>query len=317
VAVRKASSLGVALSVPLAPTFPAHVRSASRGADVIHFHLPDPLSVISHVLTGPKDAKTVATYHNDIVRQARLLKLYRPVLDQFLDDVDRILVTSPRLRDRSPFLAPYTDKCTVVPLSIDLEEYGDYEGPEHDLPVGGGRPVILFVGRLIYYKGLEHLIDAMVEVDADLLIAGKGDRRESLERRARERGVEDRVSFLGYVDDELLHYCYDRADVFVLPSVAPSEGFGIVQLEAMAYGTPVINTDIPSGVPWVSRDGETGLTVPPEDPETLAEALNMLLADPELRERYGRNARQRVEGSFSRNRMVERTREVYRELTGE
>lgn len=314
VGVSKAGSLGVLQSVPLAPTFPAHLWSASRTADLVHYHLPDPLSATSHVLAGSSDPAVVATYHNDIVRQSTALKAYRPVLDRFLASVDRILVTSPRLRDRSPFLEPYVDKCRVVPLGIELAEYGEYDGPEYDLPVSGDRPIVLFAGRLIYYKGLKYLIDAMADVDADLLIAGKGELRESLERRARERDVEDDVSFLGFVSEEKLHYCYDRADVFVLPSIAPSEGFGIVQLEAMAYGTPVVNTDLPSGVPWASLDGETGLTVPPEDAGALADALATLVGDPQLREEFGDNARRRVEETFTLDRMVARTREVYDEV---
>ena len=314
VSVTKASSLGVALSVPLAPTFPVHLGRASATADLVHLHLPDPLSVTSWTVVRRSDVSVVATYHNDIARQERALQLYRPVLDRFLDGVDRIHVTSPRLRDESSFLAPYTDKCRVVPLSIDVDEYGDYEGPAFDLPVTGDRPVLLFVGRLIYYKGLEYAVDAMTDVDADLLIVGTGPLRESLEARARERGVADRVTFLGYVAEDRLHYCYDRADVFVFPSVATSEGFGIVQLEAMAYGTPVVNTDLPTGVPWVSRDHETGITVPPRDAAALADGLNTLLADSDLRARYGAAARVRVAEQFADDRLVDGVHEVYEEL---
>jgi rhamnosyl/mannosyltransferase len=316
VSVTKVSSLGVALSVPLAPTFPVHLRRASTSTDLVHLHLPDPLSVTSWTVVRRSDVPVVATYHNDIVRQERALQLYRPVLDRFLDGVDRIHVTSPRLRDESPFLAPHTEKCRVVPLSIDLDAYGDYEGPPFDLPVTGDRPVLLCVGRLIYYKGLEYAVDAMTEVEADLLVVGTGPLRESLEARARERGVADRVTFLGYVDDDRLQYCYDRADVFVFPSVAASEGFGIVQLEAMAYGTPVVNTDLPSGVPWVSRDGETGVTVPPRDAAALADGINTLLADPDLCARYGAAARARVAEQFADNRLVDGVHEVYEELLG-
>jgi rhamnosyl/mannosyltransferase len=317
VQVTKASSIGVALSVPVAPTYPLHLRRASRDADIVHFHLPDPLSVTSQVSVGRNTPIKIATYHNDIARQANLLKAYRPVLNQFLRNLDQILVTSPRLRDNSPFLEPYKQKCTVIPLSIDLDEYEEYDGPDFSVPVSGERPVLLFVGRLIYYKGLKYLIDAMIDVDADLLIAGKGPLREDLEARVNEVGVTDKVSFLGYVDDEKLHYCFDCADLFVLPSIASSEGFGIVQLQAMAYGTPVVNTNLPTGVPWVSIDGETGRTVSPKDSAALADGINDLLTDPNRREMYGENARARVREEFSRNQMIERTREVYDQLLGE
>jgi rhamnosyl/mannosyltransferase len=318
VETRKAASLGTVLSVPIAPTYPIHLLSKKRPADLVHYHLPDPLSVTAELLTGDGDARTVATYHNDIARtgQRRLLTAYRPVLNRFLKRVDEIFVTSPRLRDRSPFLDPYRSKCTVVPLGIDLDEFGDYDGPAYDLPGDSSRPTVLFVGRLIYYKGLEYAVDAMRTLEADLLIAGTGDLRESLQRRAYERDVEDRVHFLGYVPDRKLKYCYETADVFVLPSVATSEGFGIVQLEAMAHRTPVVNTAIDTGVPWVSRNGKTGLTVPPRDSDSLAEALRRLLDDPEARERYGLAARERVEREFTLDRMVGRYLERYDALTG-
>ncbi|WP_135824053.1 glycosyltransferase [Halorussus ruber] len=316
VRVTKAGSLGVALSVPLAPTFPFHLRSAIQEADVAHFHLPDPLSVISYLSSRDTATKTVATFHNDIVKQSTALQVYRPFLDRFLETVNRIIVTSPALLEQSEFLTPYREKCTIVPLGIDVDEFGDYSGTEFDLP-GRDRPTILFAGRLIYYKGIEYLIDAMVDVDADLLIAGSGELREELEQRAADRGVDNKVTFLGYVSDEKLHYCYERADVFALPSIAPSEGFGIVQLEAMAYQTPIVNTNIPSGVPWVSKDGETGLTVPPRDSRCLSKALRTLVEDEQLRSTLGDNARRRVEAKFTHDRMVSKTNEVYEELLAE
>jgi rhamnosyl/mannosyltransferase len=149
-----------------------------------------------------------------------------------------------------------------------------------------------------------------------LLVAGDGERRDELERQASVLGVDDRVRFLGYVGDDRLLDCYSVADVFVLPSVEPSEAFGIVQLEAMAHGLPVVNTDLPSGVPWVSQDGRTGLTVPPRDPEALATAVRRLLEDESLRERFGENARRRVETEFSEDRLLSQTLDVYRTVSG-
>ncbi|WP_238398228.1 glycosyltransferase [Halorussus salinus] len=180
--------------------------------------------------------------------------------------------------------------------------------------VDDSQPVLLFAGRLIYYKGLEYLVEAMVDVDATLLIAGDGDRREALEAHVGSLGIEERVRFLGYVTDEQLHRLYNRADVFVLPSSVPSEAFGIVQLEAMAHGTPVVNTDLPSGVPWVSQDGETGLTVPPRDSTALANAINELLSETDRRRQYGRNARLRAETRFSEERFLDDTEALYKEL---
>ena len=314
VPVTRTASLGVARSVPLAPTYPLRLRQRSRGADVVHHHLPNPLSVVSHLSTPPTDAPVVATYHSDIVRQRTALKLYRPLLRRFLDDVDHVFVTSPRLLEHSEHLAPYHGKASVVPLSVDIDDYGRYDGPPAALPGDPDRPTLLFVGRLSYYKGVEYLVDAMPSVEADLLIGGRGDRRDELEAHVDRLGVADRVHFLGHVDEDRLHACYDRADVFVLPSVAPSEAFGIVQLEAMAHSTPVVNTDLPTGVPWVSQDGETGLTVPPRDADALANAITALLDDPARRRRYGEAARDRVERQFGCERMLDTMEKRYRAI---
>jgi len=306
VRVRKTPSVGVLLSVPLAPTFPAELRAAARPVDLVHHHLPNPLGSVSQLVAGP-DTPIVATYHSDIVRQARALSAYEPVLDRFLAACDRILVTSPPLLENSPHLAPHGDRCTVVPLSVDVEAVTE----PAPAPFETEGAVVLTVGRLNYYKGAEHLVAAMPGVDATLVVVGDGPRRGELERQAATLGVADRVHFPGKVSDSELRGAYQAADVFVLPSVARSEAFGLVQLEAMANGVPVVNTDLPTGVPWVSRDGETGLTVPPGSPDALAEAITTLLADPERRRRYGRNARARVEAEFDRATMLARVESVY------
>lgn len=315
--VRRVLSLGELASSPVAPTYPLEYRRAAGTADVVHHHLPNPVGVVSALLSGKFDAPVVATYHSDIVRQRAALAAYRPLLERFLDAVDRILVTSPRLRDSSPVLSGFEDKCTVVPLSLDPDRFTAVPERPSGFPVAPGDRFVLFAGRLSYYKGVEYLVRAAAELDDPVVVAGDGERAADLRRLARELGVGDRVHFLGRVSDAELRYCYEHASVFALPSVARSEAFGLVQLEAMAHGTPVVNTDLPTGVPWVSRDGETGLTVPPRDAEALAEALDRLLSDESLRREYADEAVSRVEREFSRERMVDDVVAVYDELTGD
>lgn len=321
--VQKVATLGDVWSVPLSPTFPFALARAVAPADVVHVHLPNPVAVASYLALsdlspGSRNHSLVVTYHSDVVRQSTAMSLYRPLLHRFLDVADHITVTSPTLLEHSPHLGPHEDDCTVVPLSVDLEEYGEYSGPSFDLPVDDDRPTFLFVGRLCYYKGVTHLVDAMAALPsaADLLVVGDGEDRETLERQARELGVTDQVSFLGSVSEQTLKYCYETADVFVLPSVEPSEAFGVVQLEAMAHGTPVVNTDLPTGVPWVSKHGVTGLTVSPGDSAELADALETLADSSYLRRTYGTNARERVEDHFRCERMVDRIRSIYESAVG-
>jgi glycosyltransferase involved in cell wall biosynthesis len=171
------------------------------------------------------------------------------------------------------------------------------------------KPILLAVGRLVYYKGFEYLIRAMAEVDASLIIIGKGPRKQSLVALAEELGVSDKVTILDEVED--VNPYHHAADVFVLPSIARSEAFGIVQLEAMAAGKPVINTQLESGVPFVSPHGVTGLTVPPANASALAAAINELLGDQEMRSQFGAAAKARVQQEFTAVKMVSRIARLY------
>ena len=314
VAVRRCPTIGVAQSVPLAPTVPLAYRREAADAAIVHHHVPNPLGPVSHLLARP-DVPTVVTYHSDVVRQSTAVIAYGRVLRRFLAAVDRIVVTSPRLRDSSPHLQPFREKCEVVPLSVDLDDYGSTTSRPESLPVPESEPYVLCVGRLNYYKGVEQLVRAMQAVEVPLVVVGDGPRRDRIERLAAALGIEERVHVLGHVDEPTLQYAYQHAAVSVLPSIEPSEAFGIVQLEAMAHGVPVVNTALRTGVPWVSVDGETGLTVPPGDPDAIAAALDRLLADEALRSRLGRAARERVEERFTRERMLTEYESVYRDIT--
>jgi len=314
VKVTKASSLGILWSMPISFSFPFLLAWKSREVDILHFHLPFPLGVLSYLLMGAKQKKIVVTYHSDIVRQKKLMRFFRPFLHRFLRRADRIIVTSPSLLESSEELQLYREKITVVPSSVDLDEVDRPVLRTFDLGVSPGEKVVLFVGRLSYYKGLEYLIEAMREIEAKLLVVGEGELRKALEERAKSLQVDSKVVFLGRVSDEVLQYCYEICDVFVLPSIEKTEAFGLVQLEAMAHGKPVVNTRLPTGVPFVSIDGETGLTVEPRNARALALAVNSLLKNEELRRRYGIQGRKRVEENFSVEKMIDRLVGVYRQL---
>jgi rhamnosyl/mannosyltransferase len=152
----------------------------------------------------------------------------------------------------------------------------------------------------------------MKDIQATLLLIGEGPLRSKLEGVVSECGVSDRVHILGKVPDTTPYY--QATDIFVLPSIEPAEAFGIVQLEAMAYGKAVVNTNIPSAVPGVSLHEVTGLTVSPRDAGALAKAINTLLYDEPLRDRYGAAGRVRVEQEFTNRVMTERTMALYERL---
>jgi glycosyltransferase involved in cell wall biosynthesis len=284
--------------------------------DVINLHSPYPWGELCFLSARP-DVPSVVLYHSDIVRQKRLLAAYRPFLERFLDRVDLIVTSSPNMIEGSEFLAPRADKCRVVPFGLPLERLTATPAIERraaELRAQHlGRKLVLFVGRLVYYKGVDVLVRAMQGVDADLVVIGGGPLESHLRQLAAEIGIADRVNFLPPLQDEELHAWYHAADVFCLPSVARSEAFGLVQIEAHAAGTPVVSTALPTGVPYANQDGKTGLIVPPGDAPALSAALARLLADDSLRSRLGRQAQVRALRDFTVPRMVKDTLAVYAE----
>ena len=316
--VFRAGSIGTYFSVPISFTFPFLLKKISRDRDILHFHLPFPLAVMSYLLVRPK-GKIVVWWHSDILRPKYIYKLlYKPFLRRFLNKVDKIIVATPFHIKNSDILNDFKNKCEVIPFGIDIERFNftdEINDKVKKIRRKYGQKIILFVGRLIYHKGLEYLIQAMEGVDAKFLIIGEGYLKENLQKLVGKLKIENKVFFLGRVtDDELLAYYY-ACDVFVLPSIAKTEAFGLVQLEAMACGKPVINTNLPTGVPYVSQNEPTGLTVPPKDSKALTKAINILLNNENLRKKYGENGRKRIEKHFTKEMMIERVFNIYKKLS--
>jgi glycosyltransferase involved in cell wall biosynthesis len=315
--IERVPSLGTLLSMPIAPFFPYHIAKYST-VDLLHFHFPFPLGEISYLMNRWHiKAPTVVTWHCDIVRQKKILKLYTPLLHRFLQSMDCIVTTSPNMIEHSEFLQPYRDKCKVIPLGISPEQFE----PNKQVLIDAAkirnqykRPILFFMGRLVNYKGLSYLIDAMENIDADLLIGGSGKIRLSLEQQVRDRGLQDRIHFTGFISDEDLPAYYHASDVFVLPSVDPSEAFGIVQLEAQVCGVPVVSTNLNTGVPFANLHGVTGIIVNPGDSKALAEAINSLLTNDDRRRKLGMQARERVKSKFTVQGMGKAYFELYKQL---
>jgi glycosyltransferase involved in cell wall biosynthesis len=313
VRVHRAATWFHLAGAPICPSLISFIKRERPG--LVHIHWPNPFAVLALLLSGYR-GRLVMTYHSDVVRQRTWANFFAPFLNRVLSLCDAIIVTSPDYLSSSPVLKPYHDKCRVIPYGIDTHwlstDSSMREAEEIRNRFSG--PVILAVGRLIYYKGFEFLVQAMEQVEASALIIGDGPLRKKLDQLADRAGTRDKVHLLGEIKNEDTRPYFQACDLFVLPSIARSEAFGIVQLEAMACGKPVINTQLDSGVPFVSRRGETGLTVPPGDVDALAGAISQLMADDSLRHRFGDAGRRRVEAEFTAERMVERTLALYREI---
>jgi len=321
VEVWRAASFGFLFNASISPTFPRLYRKAVEWAELVHFHSPSPVPELTHLAFAvPEATPAVVTFHADpgTSRFKIVSPIYAPVLRRLLDRADRITATAPQNVERTDLLDNFKHKTDVIPLATEFEvspptQEERIRHRREFLGKSGDEPIILFVGRLAYYKGLSYLLRAMQNVEAQLVIVGDGELRDDLEAKAREHRVAHRVQFKGYVPDERLSDYYRAADFFVLPSIASIEAFGIVQLDAMAHGLPVINTNLPTGVPFVSQHEETGLTVEAEDSQALAAAVNRLVDNPEYRRHLGRNAARRAE-KFTEEKMLDRYDELYTEL---
>lgn len=312
VKVIKAGRLATLASTPISPPLFSWIRRLE--ADITHLHSPYPWGEMAHLLLG-RSRKTVITYHSDIVRQKNLLKFYRPFMQRILANADSIIATSPNYVRTSPQLSQVAQKCTVIPLGIDLGPFLKAQSEEVErLRQQYGPPLLLFVGLLRYYKGLGYLIEAMKEVDARLVVVGSGPMAEEWQSLANQLGLADKVFFEGRVQDERLPAYYQACDLFVLPASHRSEAFGVVQVEAMACGKPVVSTELGTGTSYVNLDEETGLVVPPRDPEALAQAIKRLLSDDQLRTEMGERARERAKLEFSHEIMIDRVVTLYQSL---
>ena len=302
-------------SQPICPELGTFLRSWQ--GDLVHLHLPNPLAAWTCLRTRPQ-GKWLGLHHSDIVRQ-RLLALPADwVLRRFYAKAAAIMVPTPQHITHSRILPEFEDKCRVIHFGVDPSLFHTQGRPwDPDLPEDWQeRPLVLFAGRLVYYKGVEVLLEAARQIpDVVVAVVGTGPDLESLKDKASALGLlHCRVRFLGEISEERLRNLYQRAAMFVLPSVLRSEAFGLVQLEAMASATPVISTDLPSGVPYVNQHEKTGLVVPPGHAQALAEAITRLATDPQTASRFGLAGRERVLREFTCQQMADQVMALYEEL---
>ena len=301
---------------------PAYLGAARRfRPDLVHAHFPNPLADLACLFT-PRRIPVVLSWHSDIVRQKSVMALYRPLQQALLRRATKVVVATPFHLQYSSWLGPFSEKVEVIPFGLDLQRFGapdpEPEAVDRLRSKAQGRAILLNVGRLVGYKGQRHAVTALKSVpDAELWLVGKGPLEAGLRQQAAELGVADRLRFFGDVADNELPRFYRACDLFVFPSETPNEAFGLVQVEAMACGKPVVACNLRSGVPYVCRDGETGLIVPPGDSERLALAIRRLLADKELARRLGDQARNRALQEFEESVMIERYLDLFRRLVAE
>ncbi len=307
VKIIRAQRLATIASTPLSLALPYQLRR--QKPDMVHLHFPYPVAEVSQWLFNRK-IPYVITYHSDIVKQQSILRFYNPILRRVLRNAARVMPTSKNYMLSSRYLRPILHSCTPAPLGIDPTPYLSEQST-----VNSQQLTVLFLGRHRYYKGVDVLLRAFVDVpNAKLIIGGDGPERQKWEALKAELNLGTRVTFLGSIPEEQKAALYQRADLFVLPAVNRAEAFGIVLLEAMASGLPCITSELGTGTSFVVQHDDTGIVVPPSQPAALATAINRLSQNPALGRAMGNRGRQRVLDEFTIERMVGRIERVYQEV---
>jgi glycosyltransferase involved in cell wall biosynthesis len=325
--VYRLTSIGSIANTNLTPALPLVLYRRAQTADVIHTHLPTPWSADLSALAGAATGTPVVlTYHNDIIGEGSanyVARLYNAtMLRNTLQIVDTIVVTQPDYRNDSSHLRSYQDKIEVVHNGVDVERFQPVTIDDAErcrLGFDVNRPNVFFLSVLDGhhgYKGLNVLLEAISLLHdrsgkvPHLLVGGDGDARSQYEQEAISLGIEDHVSFLGYIkEDDLVTY-YSEADLFALPSLSSDqEGFGLVLLEALASGTPVVTTDV-VGISEAVRNNDIGDIVPRNDPTELATTIDDLLSS----EFDSDGARALCESEYSWRSSAEQVESIYFKL---
>ncbi|MCB1324860.1 MAG: glycosyltransferase [Spirochaetales bacterium] len=322
--VYRTASLGMYFSTAFSFPFPFRLRRLYRKEhyDIVHLHFPDPLSCLSALLL-PRTANIVISWHSDVIRQRGFLKFYQPFVNRLLSRTRAVVGATPAHFTDSTQLQVLPDsKKYVIPFAVDVQRFDSSDRisrKSRELKSKhAGRFLVFALGRHVYYKGFEYLIQAVRSLpNAVILLGGSGPITGELKQAARELGVSDRVVFTGRLSEEEMLAHYHACDVFCLPSVEKAEAFGVVQIEAMLCKKPVVCFDLKNGVTYVNQHMQTGLVVPLRDVEALAEALRELQEKPALRLKLGRQGRKRAIREFSKESTRRRMLALYRSIVNE
>ena len=285
--------------------------------DIIHVHHPDPMSFLALLFIKFK-GKLVIHWHSDIIRQKYIYKFYKYVENCILKKSDLILCTSPNYYTKNPVLSEFLNKTKYLPIGLDLNTLKINEDLYNSLKSNDTNSFkIIFIGRLVGYKGLKYLIKAFSSLNHqfELNIVGDGPLLLEMKNLVNELKLDNQVNFLGNINDEDKYSYLKYSDILVLPSISRNEAYGIAQIEAMAFGKPVISTKIHrSGVDWVNDDGKTGFVVPIQDSKALSISINKLFIEKDTYKVLSKNCFKKFNDMFIHKNIVMDLNFLYNDL---
>ena len=310
--------VGKLMSTSISPQLPSYLKKNLASYDVVHVHFPDPMAALALYLQKNNKVPLVVHWHSDIIRQKTLLKLYQPLQDWILKKADRIIATSENYALHSLSLKPYLNKVSVVPIGIDASKIGAVDTCTFDIKKEHpGKKIVFALGRLVYYKGFEFLLKAATAINDDtiIIIGGDGPLFTTLQALIHQNNLTNKVFLVGKIPNVQLSSYFNACDIFCLPAIEKSEAFGVVLLEALYYGKPLVTSDIKeSGICWVNQHDKTGYNLPPKDIVALAIKINELLANKEKYAMLSANAKERFHEHFQSEKMVDSMVDVYKEI---
>ena len=347
VEVRRVRPLGHIGSAPVGFRFVAEFFKLSKWADVINFHSPNPMGEIA-LLFCPSlcGKKIICTYHGDAQKPKSLLPVYDAMLRRFFRRCGAVAVSSPPLAENSRVLkdGSVKEKIRIIPLGVRTENYENHQPSDLEkakcllasLPPSSFK--VMYAGRMVYYKGIGVLLDALrtllepsARIRADCpplqdgtsgrpisaFLVGSGPEEDEVKTFIAKNSLGGDVLVVSPQPEAVYRALLSLADCFVLPSTHKTEAYGIVLVEAMASGLPVVSTELGTGTSWVNLDGETGVVVPPGDPDALARAIAGLADNGGERlsvttARMAAAARVRVKNFFEEETMLEAYDEAFR-----
>ncbi|MBR1434914.1 MAG: glycosyltransferase [Bacteroidales bacterium] len=296
----------------ICPKMVSWLRDHCREYDIIHVHHPDPMACLALRLSG-YEGRVILHWHSDILKNKVVLAMYEPLQSWLIGRADTIVGTTPVYVAQSKALSRVQGKVTYVPIGIEPVQYDEAKAEELRGKYSG-KKIVFSLGRLVPYKGFKYLIKAAEYLPEDymVLIGGTGPLKDDLQNEINSLNLGGKVELLGFVPDEVLPALYGASDIFVMSSVMKTEAFGIVQIEAMSCGKPIVATNIPeSGVSWVNSNGESGLNVAPEDPEALAVAIKSICDDNAVYNKYSKGAKNRFFTTFTISNMIDKILNIY------